>query len=88
MTSQPPVPTPDDLTCQELVEAVTDYLEGALAPEDAARFMRHLDMCPPCHDYVEQIRLTIRLAGGLHADRLAAGERGQLLALFRDWKRA
>jgi predicted anti-sigma-YlaC factor YlaD len=88
MTSQPPAPTSDDLTCQELVEAVTDYLEGALAPEDAARFVRHLAMCPPCHRYVEQIRLTIRMAGCLHTEQIAAAERDRLVALFRNWRGA
>jgi anti-sigma factor RsiW len=86
MTSQPPGPTPDDLTCQELVEVVNEYLEGALPLEDAARFTRHLDMCPPCRHYVEQIRRTISLAGSLRAEQLAPAERDQLVALFRGWK--
>jgi anti-sigma factor RsiW len=89
MTSQPPDPTSDDLmTCQGLVEAVTDYLEGALSPGDAARFMRHIAMCPPCHEYVEQIRRTIRLAGGLCAEQLPPVDRERLVALFRSWRDA
>lgn len=88
MTSQPPGPGPDDLTCQELVEAVTEYLEGALAAADVARFERHLAMCPPCHEYVEQIRRTIRAAGGVVADDLAPAERERLVRLFHGWKGA
>ena len=46
----------DDITCRELVELVTDYLEGALAPADRARFEEHLEICDACVAYVEQIR--------------------------------
>jgi anti-sigma factor RsiW len=55
------------MTCQELVELVTDYLEGALPPEDAARFEAHVGSCPGCEAYLEQIRTTIAVmqAGGL-----------------------
>jgi anti-sigma factor RsiW len=49
------------MTCQELVELVTDYLEDALTPEERERFEAHLDDCPGCRAYVEQMRVTIRL---------------------------
>lgn len=86
VTPLTPGPGPDDFTCQEIVEAVTDYLEGALTPAQVARFERHLRMCPPCHDYVAQIRRTIRLAGSLSADQLDPAERERLVRLFRGWK--
>ncbi len=76
----------EELTCRELVELVTDYLEGALPPEDAARFDRHLAVCPGCTTYVEQIRQTVRQAGRLHEDDLAPAAREALLAQFRNWK--
>jgi anti-sigma factor RsiW len=47
------------MTCQELVELVTDYLEGALSPDDAARFEAHVAACVGCEIYVAQIRMTI-----------------------------
>jgi anti-sigma factor RsiW len=55
-----------DLSCQELVELVTDYLEGALAHEELARFEAHLATCPGCEIYLEQVRTTIAItrAGG------------------------
>jgi anti-sigma factor RsiW len=86
MTHQASHPAQPDLTCQELVEAVTDYLEGALSPTDLARFERHLGECPACVDYVEQIRQTIGLAGRIEAEQLAPNERERLVALFRSWK--
>ena len=75
-----------ELTCQELVELVTDYLEGALAPAERARFDAHLAGCPGCTRYVEQIRATITVAGRTREleDR---PEMAQLLAAFRDWRR-
>ncbi|MGN6358798.1 MAG: anti-sigma factor family protein, partial [Thermomicrobiales bacterium] len=58
----------NELSCQELVELVTDYLEGALSAEDRARFEAHLATCRGCTAYVEQMRLTIRLVHRLSAD--------------------
>jgi anti-sigma factor RsiW len=74
------------LTCQQLVELVTDYLEGALSRADRQRFEQHLDVCPGCVTYVEQIRETIRLSGRLREDDLAPAARDALLAQFRNWK--
>ena len=76
-----------ELVCQELVELVTDYLEGALSERDRARFEDHLRRCEGCQAYLEQMRATIRLAGRLTPDSLAPAMRDRLLGAFRDWKR-
>lgn len=76
----------EELTCRELVELVTDYLEGALPPEDAARFERHLAVCPGCTTYVEQIREIVRQTGRLREADLRPEARDALLAQFRNWK--
>lgn len=76
----------EDLSCQELVELVTDYFEDALAPTERARFDAHVAECPGCELYVEQMRTTITLAGasaGLESRPEVSG----LLEAFRDWKR-
>ena len=52
-----------DITCQELVELVTGYLEGALPARERERFEHHLALCPGCVIYVEQMRETVRLTG-------------------------
>ncbi len=80
--------TTAELSCQELVELVTDYLEGALPQEELARFEDHLALCPGCTAYLDQIRETIRLTGRLGEQSLSAGARDVLLAHFRDWRRA
>ena len=76
----------DGLTCQELVELVTDYLEGALSGAEVERFESHLAICPGCSTYVDQFREAIRLTGRLRVDDLEPGARDTLLAQFRNWK--
>ena len=77
----------DVMNCQEFVELVTDYLEGAMSPDERARFEAHLNYCDPCIVYIEEMRLTIRAVGRLSADDIAPAARIQLLTAFRDWKR-
>ena len=76
----------NDLTCQELVELVSDYLDGALPPQEHERFERHLDACPGFATYVRQFRETVRLTGALREDDLAPTARETLLEEFRNWK--
>ena len=78
----------EDLSCRELVELVTDYLEGALSPEDRGRFDEHLRVCDGCSAYLEQFRETIRLTGTLREDSIEPAARDALLEQFKDWKRA
>jgi anti-sigma factor RsiW len=77
---------PAALTCKELVEIVTAYVEGTLPPEDRARFDDHLAGCSGCRNYLQQMVTTIRLTGGLAEEALPAETRAVLLDLFRDWK--
>lgn len=79
-------PPAELLTCHELVELVTDYLEGVLSSEDRRRFEEHLDECEPCRFYLEQMRKTIDALGRLRAEQLDPTEQQQLLNLFRNWK--
>jgi anti-sigma factor RsiW len=78
----------DELACQELVEIITDYLEGTLPPEARARFEAHLQDCGPCVLYLEQLRQTIRAVGRVSAEAISEPTRQGLLLAFRDWKRA
>jgi predicted anti-sigma-YlaC factor YlaD len=83
------VATPEktDLTCRELVELVTDYLEGALPADDRLDFERHLVWCSWCRDYVDQMRVTIELTGAPDEAEPVSPLREQLLDAFRDWKK-
>jgi anti-sigma factor RsiW len=75
-----------DIVCQQAVELVTDYLEGALSRRDRRRFEGHLRRCPHCSAYVEQIKLTIALTGSIAPRDLTAGARDDLVELFRAWR--
>jgi anti-sigma factor RsiW len=76
----------EQLTCQEVVELVTDYLDGTLPDELRRRFEKHLSGCDGCTHYLEQIRQTIRLTGALREESLTARQRDDLLRLFSTWK--
>ena len=73
-------------SCQELVELVTDYLEGALSPADVRRFEEHIAVCAACTEYLEQFKRTIELVGALTPDDLAPEAESELLGVFRSWK--
>jgi predicted anti-sigma-YlaC factor YlaD len=76
----------EDLVCKQVVELVTDYLEGALSEQDALDFERHLVYCGWCRDYLEQMRATIALTGSIEYEEPSSPLREQLIAAFRDWK--
>jgi anti-sigma factor RsiW len=77
-----------DLACNELVELVTDYFEGALSPADTARFEAHLTACDGCTGYLDQIRTTIVLTGRLSQESITPEARDTLLHAFRTWNLA
>jgi len=76
-----------ELTCQELVELVTDYLENRMPAAERRRFDEHLSACDGCATYLEQVRSTVAAARRLSAEKLAPQAREALLAAFRGWKR-
>ena len=76
----------NDLTCQELVELVTDYFEGALPPAERTRFEAHLKGCEGCTAYVQQMQQTIKLTGQLTEEIIPEPARRTLLETFRQWK--
>ncbi len=75
-----------DLVCQEMVELVTEYLDGTLSRSDRRRFETHLRHCPNCSAYLEQIRATIRAMGALEPDDLTPVARDELIDLYRAWR--
>ncbi|HYA67168.1 MAG TPA: zf-HC2 domain-containing protein [Acidimicrobiales bacterium] len=75
-----------DIACQEAVELVTQYLEGALPRRARRRFEAHLRSCPNCATYLEQIKLTIELSGSVEPDDLSPQARDELTELYRRWR--
>lgn len=74
------------MNCNELVEVVTDYLEGAMSPSERERLEKHKASCPGCINHVEQMRATLTLLGRVLDDDLPQDSRERLADVFRKWK--
>jgi len=73
------------LTCRELVDVLTDYLEDALPPLERARVEEHLATCPDCIAYLAQMRTTIGLLDRLRDDDVPQPALDELMHAFRGW---
>ena len=73
------------LTCREVIDLLTDYVEDALPAEERGRVEAHLATCDGCTAYLEQVRETIRLTGMLTEEQVPDEDKYRLLAAFRDW---
>ena len=74
------------MKCRDVVELMTDYLEGALSPSDHARFEEHIAGCDGCRAYLEQLRATRRVAGKLADEPVPAHLESDLVKAFRNWR--
>jgi anti-sigma factor RsiW len=75
-----------ELVCQEMVELITDYLEGTLSRSQRRRFEAHIAACENCTEYLQQMRATIRLTGRLRAEDLTPAMRVELTELYKRWR--
>ena len=78
----------EHVSCQEVVELVTDYLERILPAEETALFEQHLNFCDGCVLYVEQMRAAVATVGRVREQDVPVEVRGRLLTAFREWKRS
>jgi anti-sigma factor RsiW len=76
----------DEMTCRELVQVVTDYLEGTLPEPERIRLEAHLAECSYCHEYVAQMRETIEALGQLPPELIDPRKQAELLEAFRGWR--
>jgi anti-sigma factor RsiW len=74
------------LTCRELVELVSDYLEDALPAAERSRFEAHIAGCEHCATYLVQMRETLHLLGELPDDAISPQAEAELRVAFRTWK--
>ena len=84
--SEPPAPGLS-VACQEVVELVTDYLDGALEPELSAEVEAHLQLCSGCAEYLQQMQATIRALGHVPVTTLSESAQAELVQAFRDLHR-
>jgi predicted anti-sigma-YlaC factor YlaD len=75
-----------ELACRELVEIVTDYLEGVMPESERMLFEEHLAECEGCVAYFDQMRRTIEMTGRLTEFDVPQPGADELLRVFRDWK--
>ncbi len=75
------------MNCNELVELITDYLEGCLSAKDVGRFEDHLAECPACLLYLEQMRGVIKTVGQLEEKHISSEAKEKLLRVFSNWKK-
>ncbi len=75
-----------DLACQQAIEMITDYLEGALSRRDRRNLENNLRSCPNCTAYLEQIKLTIEMTGSIAPDDLSPEAQTDLTELYRRWR--
>ncbi|HRD59526.1 MAG TPA: zf-HC2 domain-containing protein [Nocardioides sp.] len=75
------------LSCQELVELVTDYLEDALDDGTRARFELHVGLCHGCAAYLGQMEETATRLGSIPVDSLSTEATSTLLDAFRGFRR-
>ena len=78
----------NEINCKELVELVTEYLEGTLPPSERERFEAHLSKCSGCTNYLQQMRQTVHTLGCLTEETIAPQTRDELLQVFKNWKKA
>ena len=74
------------LPCQEMVELVTEYLEGGLSRSQHRRFEAHLEGCENCTEYLRQMRATIRLTGSLRSEDMTPVMQDELTELYHRWR--
>jgi anti-sigma factor RsiW len=73
------------MTCAELVELVTEYLEEELSDVDRARFEEHIELCPMCQTHLQQLRITIRELGRLQESDIDPDVLAEMQERFRGW---
>ena len=74
------------LVCRQVVELVTDYLEGTMAPRERARFESHIADCPHCRRCLAQMRTTLAVLGRIEPDAVAPEAMDELVELYRRWQ--
>ncbi len=75
----------ETMSCKEFVELVTDYLEGRMGSAEAERFDAHMEVCPPCRYYLDQMRSTLDALGRIPEESVSDAARDELLHAFSDW---
>ena len=86
MTIRRAKPDAHDITCRQAVALMTDYLDGALGPDDCALMEAHLAECESCSEHLRQISITVAVTGRIREEDLDPAIRADLIDLYRRWR--
>jgi len=78
----------EHISCQEVVELVSDYLDQTLPADEATLFEQHINFCDGCDWYLDQMRTTVATVGRVTEEEVPEETRDKLLTAFREWKRS
>jgi predicted anti-sigma-YlaC factor YlaD len=78
----------EHLSCQEVVELVTEYLDETLTTEEMTLFEQHLNFCEGCVLYVDQLRTTVQMVGEIREEHISPEAKDRLVDAFRNWRRS
>ncbi len=73
------------MTCREVTDLVTEYLERRLGWQDRLRFQLHIGMCRHCRAYLRQMKATVRLSGKVPSEAPPPEVEAELVDRFKDW---
>jgi anti-sigma factor RsiW len=76
------------MTCKQIVELMTDYLDGFLSPSLHARFEQHISGCDGCSAYLTQLKTARMLIGRTATEPVPEPLKAELMNAFRNWKAA
>ncbi len=76
-----------NMSCKELTELITEYLEGSMPLGQRIRFQIHLGLCLGCRNHLRQMKLTIQTLGKLPVESIPPAIRDEMLNRFRNWKK-
>ena len=75
-----------NLSCREIADLITDYLEGALTFSQLIRFHMHLGLCFACRNFLKQMKYTVLTLHQLPSEPVSPHVKEELLTRFRNWK--
>jgi anti-sigma factor RsiW len=78
----------EHLSCQEVVELVTEYLDESLPTDATSLFEQHLNFCDGCVWYVDQLRTTVEALGEIREEHVPPEAKDRLVDAFRNWRRS
>ncbi|HKN47572.1 MAG TPA: zf-HC2 domain-containing protein [Candidatus Polarisedimenticolia bacterium] len=69
-------------TCRDVIDLLTEYMEGDLPRDQASGLEAHLGVCPACGEFLATLRTTRAAVGSIRCEDLPADCHRQLRAFL------